>query len=172
VLASGRLWDEAKNVAALAAAAPGLPWPVEVAGDLEHPDGGVAAYTNLRLLGPLPPAEMARRFGTAAIYAAPARYEPFGLAILEAAAAGCALVLGDIASLRENWDGAALFVAPDRPADLRAAIAGLIAAPEERSRLAAVARRRARSFTLHRMAQAYAALYRDMMSSSARPKAA
>ena len=32
--------------------------------------------------------------GEAAIYVAPARYEPFGLAILEAAAGGCALVLG------------------------------------------------------------------------------
>ena len=34
----------------------------------------------------------------------PARYEPFGLSILEAALSGCALVLGDLPSLRELWD--------------------------------------------------------------------
>ena len=56
----------------------------------------------------------------AAIYALPARYEPFRLEVLEAAAPGCALVLGDIASLRELWDGAALFVAPDDDRALRA----------------------------------------------------
>ena len=33
ILAAGRLWDEAKNIAALAAVAPGLPWPVQVAGE-------------------------------------------------------------------------------------------------------------------------------------------
>jgi hypothetical protein len=43
----------------------------------------------------------------------PARYEPFGLSVLEAALSGCALVPGDIASLRGNWDGVAEFVCPD-----------------------------------------------------------
>ncbi len=33
VLAAGRLWDEAKNLATLRRAAAGLPWPVRVAGD-------------------------------------------------------------------------------------------------------------------------------------------
>jgi glycogen synthase len=172
VLGAGRLWDAAKNVAALDAAAPGLPWPVEIAGEVEHPEGGVAGCSNVRLLGRLPPAEMARHLGSAGIYAAPARYEPFGLAILEAAAAGCPLVVGDIASLRENWDGAALFADPESPAELHTAIVALIADPEERSRLARVAQCRARSFTLDRMAQAYSVLYRDMMRCSAQPEAA
>jgi glycosyltransferase involved in cell wall biosynthesis len=168
VLAAGRLWDAAKNLAALDAAAPGLAWPVEIAGELEHPEGGVATYANVRLLGRLTSAEMARRLGSAAIFAAPARYEPFGLAILEAAAAGCALVLGDISSLRETWDGAALFVDPEDLASLHAAIHALISSPEERTRLAAAARRRARRFTMHRMARAYAALYHDIVRTSAR----
>lgn len=171
VLAAGRLWDAAKNIRALDAAASGLAWPVEIAGAIEHPDGGVAGYANLNLLGHLAPEETARRLGSAGIFAAPARYEPFGLAILEAAAAGCPLVLGDIASLRENWDGAALFVDPDRPADLHAAIAGLIADPQERARLAAAAQRRARAFTLDRMAHAYSELYQSMTRNSAREAA-
>lgn len=43
------------------------------------------------------------------IYVHPALCEPFGLAVVEAAQAGCALVLSEIAPLRENWEGAALF---------------------------------------------------------------
>ena len=49
----------------------------------------------------------------AAIYALPARYEPFGLTALEAGLSGCALVLGDIPSLREVWGETACFVPPD-----------------------------------------------------------
>jgi glycogen synthase len=168
VLAAGRLWDAAKNLAALDAAAPGLAWPVEIAGELEHPDGGVATYANVRLLGRLTPAEMARHLCSAGIFAAPARYEPFGLAILEAAVAGCALVLGDISSLRENWDGAALFVDPEDPPSLHAAVHALITNLDERTRLAAAAQCRARRFTMDRMARAYAALYHDLMRTSAR----
>src|SRR5947208_2460470 len=54
--------------------------------------------------------------------AAPAKYEPFGLASLEAALSRCARVLGDIATLRELWDGAAVFVSPDDPQQLAAAL--------------------------------------------------
>jgi hypothetical protein len=38
--------------------------------------------------------------------------EPFGLAVLEAAQAGCPLVLSDLPGFRELWDGAALFRRP------------------------------------------------------------
>jgi glycosyltransferase involved in cell wall biosynthesis len=110
---------------------------------------------------------MARQLGEASIFTAPALYEPFGLAILEAAASGCALVLGDIPSLRENWDGAAAFVDPDDRAALRSAINGLIANAGERVRLAMSAGCRARQFTLDRMASAYDALYRDLLRSGA-----
>ena len=56
-----------------------------------NPEGGTARCEAAGLLGVLSPAEMAGHLGRAAIFAAPARYEPFGLAILEAAASGCAL---------------------------------------------------------------------------------
>jgi glycogen synthase len=166
VLAAGRLWDAAKNLAALNTAAIGLAWPVAIAGETDHPEGGAVRLANVRLLGRLTPAEMARALASAGIFAAPSRYEPFGLAILEAAAAGCPLVLGDIPSLRENWNGAAIFVDAERPAELQAALAMLIANPRERECLAAAARRRARSFTVGRMARAYSSLYREMMQNS------
>jgi glycogen(starch) synthase len=168
VLGAGRIWDEAKNFGALDAVAPRLAWPVEIAGDAEHPERETAQFPNVSLLGCLNPAEMARHLGHAAIFAAPARYEPFGLAILEAAAAGCALVLGDIEYLRENWDGAAVFVDPEDRSALRSAINRLIAKSNLRQSLARAAQCRARQFTLQRMARSYAALYREMAVSAAR----
>src|SRR5690606_10065697 len=117
-LGVGRSWDEAKNMRALDHAAAGLAWPVYLAGDSRSPDGQYGDSKSLRSLGALPPDRLQRWFDGASIYAHPARYEPFGLSVLEAAQAGCALVLGDIASLRELWQGAACFVSPDDPTEL------------------------------------------------------
>src|SRR5207244_2094865 len=83
----------------------------------------------------------------AAIFAAPARYEPFGLGILEAAASGCALVLGDIPSLRENWEGAAVFVPPGDAAGWRTALRDLSEDEGDRELWAFAAQQRARGFS-------------------------
>ena len=88
---------------------------------------------------------MADAYAAAAIYALPARYEPFGLSVLEAAQHGCALVLGDIDSLRENWDGAALFVDPDDAGALAASWARLAAHPTRAGRAGRAGRARAPS---------------------------
>jgi glycosyltransferase involved in cell wall biosynthesis len=58
---------------------------------------------------------MSNRFSKAGIFAHPAKYEPFGLAVLEAAQHGCALALADIPPLRELWDGCAVFASPEDP---------------------------------------------------------
>jgi glycogen synthase len=164
VLTAGRLWDEAKNVAVLAAVAPRLSWPVYVAGDDAHPGGGRAALAGVRALGWLAPAALADWLARAAIYCLPARYEPFGLSALEAGLAGCALVLGDVPSLREVWADAALFVPPDNPAALERALATLIADAEWRAALAAAAHARALTFTPERMASGYLAAYADLLT--------
>jgi glycosyltransferase involved in cell wall biosynthesis len=163
VMAAGRAWDTAKNLALLDDIGSDLDWPIEIAGDAVHPEGGSARFRTVRPLGVLTPDDMAARLGSAAIFAAPARYEPFGLAILEAAASGCALVLGDIASLRENWQGAALFVPSGDRAAWRSALACLTACEERRQGLAEAARNRARGLTRERMAHGYAALYRELI---------
>jgi glycogen synthase len=95
----------------------------------------------------------------AAIFAAPARYEPFGLAPLEAAQAGCALVLGDIPSLREVWGDDALFVGADEDDALGAALRLLIDDEPLRREFASRARKRARRYRPETMAAAYAAVY-------------
>jgi glycogen(starch) synthase len=172
ILAAGRVWDEAKNLRLLDDIAPRLHWPVEIAGRPVNPDSGVARLRHARSLGVLAPAEMGRKLGEAAIFAAPAHYEPFGLAILEAAAAGCVLVLGDIASLRENWDGAALFLPSDDAGRWQAELNRLI---EDRSRcdqLSAAARRRAGHFTITQTAALYRSLYCELVGSAAERRVA
>jgi glycosyltransferase involved in cell wall biosynthesis len=164
VMAAGRLWDEAKNISALSRAASRISWPVLVAGDQRSPDGGEASMPNLHLLGRLSQRQIARSLSRAAIYALPARYEPFGLSALEAGLSGCALVLGDIPSLREVWEDAAVFVSPDDVEALGEAIEELIENAELRRVYGARARMRAREFTLERMAAGYLAAYADLMS--------
>jgi glycosyltransferase involved in cell wall biosynthesis len=163
VFAAGRLWDEAKNLTRLAAVAPGVPWPIYLAGQDHAPDGTRATFLNVRRLGELQPASMRRWFARAAIYALPARYEPFGLSILEAAQSGCALVLGDISSLRELWDGAALFASPEDDEALRDALLRLIDDDALRARFGARARRRAVFMTAARMADDYLAAYQTLL---------
>jgi glycosyltransferase involved in cell wall biosynthesis len=154
ILAVGRLWDEAKNLAALDVVAPRLVWPVVVAGDL-----GDAATENVHQIGRLPLAGVAELMARASIFALPARYEPFGLAPLEAALAGCALVLGDIPSLREVWGDTVRYVQPDDHDALAATLAELIGDGDERARLAEAARARAATFTPARMAAQYLDVY-------------
>lgn len=167
ILAAGRLWDEAKNLQRLAAVAPAVPWPVCVAGPDRAPGGARAALVNVRRLGMLRATTMRRWFARAAIYALPARYEPFGLSVLEAAQAGCALVLGDIASLRENWDGAAMFADPEDGDALRDALRRLIDDDALRARFGARARRRAMFMTAARMADEYVGAYESVVGRGA-----
>ncbi|MGK3959359.1 glycosyltransferase family 4 protein [Sorangium sp. So ce118] len=163
ILAVGRLWDQAKNVAALGEVAPHLPWPIRVAGSDIHPGGGARPIPSLEHLGVLSPAGVAAALARASIYAHPARYEPFGLSVLEAALSGCALVLGDIPSLREVWRDAALYVDPGDTGALRRALQSLIDDPGARRELASRARARAFDFAPRRMARGYLHLYGDLL---------
>jgi glycosyltransferase involved in cell wall biosynthesis len=160
VFAAGRWWDEGKNVRTLDAAAALSPWPLIMAGALSGPNGESTSLHHAKSLGELP-AESARAWmSRAAVFASAAVYEPFGLAVLEAAARGAALVLSDIPTFHELWDGAALFVAPDDAQGFAAAINRLVDYPNLRRRLVEYARHRASAFTsrqqVDRIQQVYA----------------
>lgn len=170
ILMAGRLWDKAKNAAALAEVAPRLPWPVFMAGQSSHPLYGTLRSGSVRLLGRLSPTALAPWFARASIYALPASYEPFGFSALEAGLSGCALVLGDIPSLREVWQDAAIYVKPDNALALKAALLGLIADAPGRRELGDRAYRRALEFTPQRMAIGYLAAYSDLMKQAALAK--
>jgi glycogen synthase len=163
VMTIGRVWDEAKNLATVAKAAPAIQWPVYVAGQNSHPDhGGAYVPANVRHLGSVHCDNLAVWLGGAAIYALPARYEPFGLSVLEAALSGCALVLSDIPSFLENWEGAAEFVSPDDPEALATAVNRLIDDSSARDNLTRKARMRAMQFTPARMAAEYIRIYQEL----------
>lgn len=164
VFTAGRLWDEAKNVSILSQVAPRLTWPIYAAGQSETPDGKQVHLSGLNLLGQLDSRALASWFGRASIFVLPARYEPFGLSVLEAALAGCALVLGDVPSLRELWRDSALFVSPGNAAEIAAAVMKLIDDASLRGDLSQRARSLACSYSAERMAQGYMSLYEQLLS--------
>jgi len=163
ILSAGRVWDEAKNIQALADVAPRLGWPVLVAGDCRHPDGRERHPQGVKVLGRRPAAEMRDLYGHAAVFCLPAKYEPFGLAILEAALSGCTLVLGDIPSLRELWAGAAILIRPDDRDGLRHALNRVMSNAGWRADLAEAARIRARRLTACAMADSYLGAYSQVL---------
>ncbi len=161
-LTAGRLWDEGKNVAAFDEAAAFATVPFHAAGPLSGPNGATAELRSAKWLGNLLPEELAHQLARLPIFVSPALYEPFGLAVLEAAQAGCPLVLADRPTFRELWDGAALFVEPT--ADQIAATVDLLAAsPAERKRLGRAARKRAAGFTPQATARAMLSHYRALI---------
>jgi glycogen synthase len=165
IFAAGRVWDRGKNLQALATVAPDLAWPLAIAGAGAPPHGSGA---DAPWLGQLPPDAMRRWYDRAAVFVSPAHYEPFGLAALEAGMAGCALVLGDLPTLRELWDGAALFVPPDDPDQLVSALNTLADDPELLSSLGDLAKSRAEGYSAARMTAGYLDAYAGLLAAPRR----
>ena len=117
-------------------------------------------------LGELTSEELRAWLGKRPIFASTALYEPFGLSVLEAAQAGCALVLSAIPTFLELWEGAALF-APPRDAEAFAEAArALLNDPARRRRMERAAQERARLYDLEASAQKMMALYEEMIGRS------
>jgi len=171
VLCVGRAWDQGKGVdvldeavAMLGADAP----PVHVLGETVAPHGSVFAPRTLAMHGRVERAEVDGWMRRATIYAAPSRYEPFGLAPLEAVLHGCALVLSDIGTFGELWNGCADFFPSGDAAALAGVLGRLATDPARVGEMAERARRRAlRRYGAARMAAEYVALYREV---AARPE--
>jgi glycosyltransferase involved in cell wall biosynthesis len=169
VFTAGRLWDEGKNVRVLDAAAAEVAASVWAAGPLAGPSGARVELRHARALGALPADAVRTWLARRPIYAASALYEPFGLGVLEAAQAGCPLVLSDIPTLRELWDGAAVFVDPADAAGWTAALSVLLRDPARREALGAAARARAARYTAARMTAGLLALYAELSPAFAKP---
>ncbi len=164
ILTVGRLWDPAKNIAAVDRVAARVSWPIVVAGETRHPDGSTTRLKNARALGHLGPAALSRAYAGAAVFALPALYEPFGFSPLEAALSGCALVLGDIPSLREIWGEAACYVPPRDDQALTQTLRWLIDDRQARRDYARRAKERAKAYTPERMAAGYMDAYRAALA--------
>jgi glycosyltransferase involved in cell wall biosynthesis len=166
VLTAGRLWDDGKNVAAFDRAAALSRLPFLAAGPLEGPGGSRVTLAHARALGRLSAGEVAEQLAARPIFVSVALYEPFGLAVLEAAQAGCSLVLADRPGFRELWDGAAMFVDPEDERAIAAAVDRLAADGQARATLGSAARKRSVRFTPAAMGRAMLRLYATLAPAS------
>ncbi len=162
-LTTGRLWDAGKNVATLDGAAAQLHFPFKAAGKCEGENGDAARFKHLSLLGQLDEIALGQLLGARPVFASASLYEPFGLAVLEAAAAGCPLVLSDIATFRELWDGVAIFVPPRDDHGFAEAIGTLVGDSSRRVAAGDAARERAARFTVAAMGNAMLEHYRELL---------
>jgi glycogen synthase len=161
-MAAGRLWDPAKNLRLLTEIGPELNWPVRVAGSERGPDGTAVKADSIELLGALGHEEFLAQLQGAGIFLHPAYYEPFGLSVLEAANSHCCLVLADIPSLRELWDGSAVFVDPRACDKWVVEVNRLCRDSGLRERYGMQARSRAAAYRGEKTVAEYLTTYRDL----------
>lgn len=170
ILGMGRIWDEAKNLKILSEIAPELAWPVYIAGNNKDPNTGKEInIPNVNFLGNLSSNEIKNYLEKAAIFISPAKYEPFGLSILEAAKAKTALALSNIDTLQELWGGAANFFDPSEKLEVKRELIQLIENENFRKTMAGKACYRASSFSLSKMGEAYFDVYEALLKNSRRP---
>ncbi len=172
LLSVGRIWDGAKQVALLAGRE--HPLPVYIVGTEEHPDAMFRSQHKKRgghhvhFRGPQTEVQLAQLYARASMYAATSRYEPFGLAPLEAALSRCALIANDIPTFHELWGDAACYFRYNDAGSLAHTIERLQSDRELRQTYGSLAYQRAREhFTAKRMVDEYVGLYQQLVSRSA-----
>jgi glycosyltransferase involved in cell wall biosynthesis len=160
---AGRLWDEAKNPKVLENV--DSPIPLLIAGEAEYESASLAMDgPDIRLLGSLEESDLLDVFRRSAIYICTSRYEPFGLAPLEAALCGCAVLANDLPSLREVWGDAALYFTG--PESLSSWLWRLSDHPWLLKEAREIAASRARELTAERMTERYLDLFRSVSNQS------
>ncbi len=121
------------------------------------------AHATVAIRGPQTEAQLRALYSRAAVYAATPRYEPLGMAALDAAFSRCAIVANDIPSFREVWGDAALYFRTNDAGSLAAILRQLDSDRPLRHAYADRAFARARErFTANRMIDRYLDLYRSL----------
>jgi glycosyltransferase involved in cell wall biosynthesis len=126
--------------------------------DLRERLGPVLSRT--RVLGFVPPEDLPLLYERAAVFCYPSLLEGFGMPVLEAMAAGAAVVTSIGTATEEVAGSAALTVDPRDPNAIATALSALLDDPARRAELGAAARERARTFTWARTAALTKAAYR------------
>jgi glycosyltransferase involved in cell wall biosynthesis len=98
------------------------------------------------------------------VFCMPSRWEGFGLALVEALAAGVPAVVSAVDSLPEVLGQAGVLVPAADPPAWTQALSDLLGDPERRAALSAAGPDQAQRFTLDRMLEAYAELYRELLA--------
>jgi glycosyltransferase involved in cell wall biosynthesis len=165
VLGAGRVWDKAKNLSVISSLAPKSDWPIRIAGPPGVGAGSAAVgLYGCELLGEISHDTLLREMKAASIFVSPAMYEPFGLCVLEAASAGCALLLSDIPTFRELWDGAAILFDPHDAEAFAECLRSLCNDDVQRTRLQRAAIERAKRYPLRNTVSAYRLLYDSLLA--------
>jgi glycosyltransferase involved in cell wall biosynthesis len=164
---AGRLWDEGKQLRLLMEMER-PPLPIRVAGAKalagESARGEAKSVPGVEFVGELSEEAMRELLSRAAIYIAASKYEPFGLAPLEAALSRCAIVANDIPSLREVWEDTVLYFRKDDARSLREALVLLHGDRELRMEYANRAYERAvRHYMAGRMVDEYMEAYASLL---------
>ncbi len=160
-VSAGRMWDPSKNLSILDKT---TVLPVLIAGDNKNTSSSVPDTANASLVGFLQERELLDLFRKSHIYIAASRYEPFGLASLEAALCGCSIVANDIPSLREVWGSDVLYFTTHEQLDQQLTI--LSADPAFLSCMQVKAGLRAQRYSAEAMTERYLTLYRQIVSAS------
>jgi glycogen synthase len=166
VLSVGRLWDAGKQVSLLTQCDQAS--PVVIVGSERHPDSAYRGderspmLQNVNFEGPKTEGQLRHLYSRAVAYAATSRYEPFGLAPLEAALSRCVIVANDIPTFHEVWGDTAYYFRYNDAQDLSRALADVSFDRDLRLRYANLAYHRARQmYNAERMADEYLALYQQ-----------
>ena len=172
VLSIGRVWDEAKQVSLLMKHPQAV--PVFIVGSKDHPDKTISSCTpenvpeGITFCGQQSEEQVREALARASMYAGCSRYEPFGLALVEAAMSGCALIANDIPSFRELWGDSAYFFRTNDAESLCEAIRTLSSDPVLRNAYAQRAHdQAAKNFNVNRMIDSYEHLYGSLIAQEA-----
>lgn len=113
----------------------------------------VAANEDIVMLGFVDDDDLAALYARAAAFAFPSLAEGFGLPVVEAMAAGTAVVTSDCSALAEVAGDAARLVDPTDVASIRRGLEEVLSDPELRTRLVSRGRGRAAEFSWERTAR-------------------
>ncbi|MGD1056991.1 MAG: glycosyltransferase family 1 protein [Solirubrobacteraceae bacterium] len=106
-----------------------------------------------RMLGHVSDAALAELYRRCAVFCYPSLAEGFGLPVLEAMAAGAAVLTSNVSSLPEVGGDAVEYADPTDVASIAAGLKRLLNSPERRSELGALAIERSLQFTWARFAE-------------------
>ena len=162
--------EERKGLDVLLAALPSLPPSVRVWIGSDGPDTErlkvrYAGDPRLEWLGRLSDLEKRQRLRAADVFCAPSKHgESFGVVLLEAMAAGAAIVASNLSGYRlvARPDVDAVLIEPDDPAQLAAALNEVLGDAGHRAELVASGHERAEEFSMLKLADRYIDLYEQV----------
>ena len=132
------------------------------------------ARARIRVIGPVGEAEKCELLRRCRVFCMPSRYEGWGIAAIEAAAAGKPVVGTAVSGLCDAVmdEQTGLLVAPEQPAALAAGLERLLADQDERTRLGRNARRWAQRFSWDRIAEEQLTAYERALARREAPASA